>query len=96
MKRKLMLTALSAILLLGLVSCARISNDEDASKFAALESLPLDYGQLKAVTSTEQYPGWAQLWFQDDAGTIRLVRVNWATDQMLTKVLTVTRTAGGK
>lgn len=95
MKRKLMLLACGAVLLLGLASCARISTDEDASRFTALQSLPLEYGQLKSVTSTEQYPGWAQLWFQDDAGTIRMVRINWATDQMLTKTLTITRSAGG-
>lgn len=90
-----MLAALSAVLLLGALSCARISNDDDPAKFASVQSLPLEYGQLKAVTSTEQFPGWAQLWFQDDAGTIRMVRVNWATDQILTKTLTITRTAGG-
>ena len=95
MKKMLMLAAVSVVLLLGAASCTRISTDDDPTKFAALQSLPLDYGQLKAVTSTEQFPGWAQLWFQDDAGTIRMVRVNWATDQMLTKTLTITRTAGG-
>jgi hypothetical protein len=95
MKRKLILSVISAVLILGALSCTRIGNDDDPTKFASLQSLPLEYGQLKAVTMTEQYPGWAQLWFQDDAGTIRMVRVNWATDQMLTKTLTITRTAGG-
>ncbi len=95
MTRKLIVTAVGALLLLGALSCTRVGNDDDASRFAALQSIPLEYGQLKAVTMTEQYHGWAQLWFQDDSGTIRMVRVNWATDQMLKKTLTITRTSGG-
>jgi len=95
MKRKLILSAICALVILGALSCTRISNDDDPTKFADLQSIPLEYGQLKAVTMTEQYHGWAQLWFQDDAGTIRMVRVNWATDQMLKKTLTITRTSAG-
>ena len=95
MKRKLILSAICAFLLLGALSCTRISSDNDPSRYAEQLSIPMEYGQLKAVTMTDQYHGWAQLWFQDDAGTIRMVRVDWSTDQMLKKTLTITRTAGG-
>ncbi|PWB74186.1 hypothetical protein C3F09_04330 [candidate division GN15 bacterium] len=97
MTRKLLFAAVGVLLLFAALSCTRINRDEDPNRFADLQSLPLEYGQLKAVTISEQYAGWAQIWFQDDAGTVRMVRINYATDQMLKNVLTIPRTpAGGK
>ena len=95
MKRKLILSALCLLAIFAAWSCTKIGTDSDPTKYADMLSVPLEYGQLKAVTMTEQYHGWAQLWFQDDAGTVRMVRVNWATDQMLKKTLTITRSSAG-
>ena len=73
MKRKLILSALCLLAIFAAWSCTKIGTDSDPTKYADMLSVPLEYGQLKAVTMTEQYHGWAQLWFQDDAGTVRMV-----------------------
>ncbi len=83
-----------ALLVLLVSSCERMNPAADLSKVSAIQSIPLEYGALKGVTSTEQYPGWSQLWFQDEGGTIRMVRVNWMGNQQFKEVLTIPRTQG--
>lgn len=93
MRSGLMLLIIVAGLLL-MSSCERMNPVADLSKVTALQSIPLEYGALTAVTSTEQYPGWSQLWFQDNGGTIRMVRVNWIDKQLFKETLTITRAQG--
>ena len=42
-----------------------------------LKGIPAEYGSLISVTTHAAYPGWAQLWFEDDQKTIRLVRIEF-------------------
>jgi hypothetical protein len=57
-----------------------------------LPEIPAEYGELEAVTTIPEYPGWFQMWFEDDAGTIRIVRVQLFNNQMPTEVKVIPRT----
>jgi len=92
MKKNLVLPLVGLLLILLSTSCQKIDTGTSQQEVVALQSIPLKYGQLKAVTMTEQYPGWAQLWFQDEAGTICMVRVDWVKHEMMKEPLTITRT----
>ena len=87
-----------AVLLLGIfvVSCERTKQVEVSNPVAGISELtqfPAEYGSLEAVTSDAKYPNWAQLWFQDTAGTIRIVRINWLEKKVLDDVIIVPRTS---
>jgi hypothetical protein len=56
-----------------------------------LTSIPADYGSLIAVTTAAKYSEWAQLWFVDEIGTIRMVRVNWEKNLFLEDPVVITR-----
>jgi hypothetical protein len=58
----------------------------------ALPEIPASYGDLKAVTSVPQYRGWFQMWFEDDVGTIRIVRVEIFKNQMPGDIKVIKRT----
>ncbi len=96
MKRKLTFPLVGLPLILLSASCEKIDSGANQEQAIALESIPGNYGALKAVTMTERYPDWAQLWFQDDAGTINMVRVNWVHSKMMKQPLTLTRTQAAK
>ena len=89
---RLGLLLLAAVALLTLTGCEKATPDLDQSGIEAISNIPIEYGSLRGVTSTEQYPGWAQLWFQDDAGTVRMVRIKWVSKQMPPDVITIPRT----
>ncbi len=66
---------------------------EDTSAItSALSTIPAEYGELEAVTSLADYPGWFQLWFEDEAGTIRIVRVQIIENLIHNQVKTIERT----
>jgi len=92
MKRALLLPFLIVLVAVISLSCERMGQEPPAEGLVPLQDIPIEYGSLVSVTMTEQYPGWAQLWFQNDAGTINMVRVRWMTGQMLEGVMTVSRT----
>ena len=56
-----------------------------------LNSIPLEYGKLKTVTTHSMYEGWAQLWFEDEQKTIRMVRVNFHNKRIHKNVLIISR-----
>lgn len=63
----------------------------DVAFSEALPDIPASYGELEAVTTVPQYPGWFQMWFQDEAGTIRIVRVQIFTNQMPAEIKVINR-----
>lgn len=83
------------------VSCQKLdtaSSGAPTLKMATLESLdkiPAAYGRLVSVTSSDSYPGWAQLWFEKaDAaggGDITCVYLSFITGQMRQNVLNIPR-----
>lgn len=64
------------------VSCEKIetSSEGTSERTSLLTDIPAEYGELEAVTAVPEYPGWYQLWFEDNAGTIRMVRVHLGDD----------------
>ncbi len=54
-------------------------------------TIPREYGRLVSVTSTDAYPGWAQMWFEKDDGTITAVFVNYQYGQTRDRVLVLPR-----
>ncbi|MDH3892443.1 MAG: hypothetical protein OEV49_15350 [candidate division Zixibacteria bacterium] len=81
---------LACLLLICLgIACEK---NQDVPWAEALPEIPASYGELEAVTSVPEYPGWLQLWFQDDAGTIRIVRVHLFDNVLLDDVKTIERT----
>ena len=91
-KRSLLFPLLCLPLLLLLVSCERLNTGAVQVQTVKLHSIPAKYGQLKAVTQTDGYAGWGHLWFEDSAGTITLVRVDWERREMVEEPLVITRT----
>lgn len=91
MKGSSAMLLLVVVTLLALTGCEKANPDLEMSSLVPLGNVPIEYGSLRGVTSTEQYPGWAQLWFQDDAGTVRMVRVKWVSRQMHPDVITIPR-----
>ena len=92
--RKAFLLVPLALLLLWAVSCEPVQEGSAAKKtdfVAGLSDIPAEYGELQAVTIMPEYPGWFQLWFEDEAGTIRMVRIQPAGKLMHQNVLTIPR-----
>ena len=56
-----------------------------------LKGIPLEYGACIAITTTGQYAGWAQLWFQDDQMTVRMVGVQFHEKRVHDEVLVIPR-----
>jgi hypothetical protein len=73
-------------------ACERSPGDQEVAFSEALPEIPASYGSLEAVTTTEGFPGWFQMWFEDDAGTIRIVRVQIFANLMPTDIKTIKRT----
>lgn len=64
---------------------------ESSEMVSELKGIPAEYGKLVAVTTTTAYPLWAQLWFEDEQHTIRMVRVHWMHGVKHDKVITIPR-----
>jgi len=62
-----------------LFSCQRVDESADLKfdETIVQKGIPLEYGSLVSVTTQAEWPGWAQLWFEDDENTIRMVRVEF-------------------
>jgi hypothetical protein len=95
--RNLVTPVLICVLLFGFaVSCEKLTVEQTAGmdQTAPLSELPASYGQLVSVTTSTAYPGWFQLWFEDNAGVIRIVRVQMAQNVMHKQVKIINRVAG--
>ena len=78
-------------------SCTKIEQQTapkgelEYTSLSDLNSIPLEYGILKNVTTHSMYGGWSQLWFEDEQQTIRMVRVNFHTNRIHKDVLVIGR-----
>ncbi|MCB2230856.1 hypothetical protein KQH82_09100 [bacterium] len=88
-----MICAAVALLLVLLVaaSCERTTPEPTEEVFPTMATIPAEFGELEAVTTTETYPRWAQLWFQDSLGTVRMVRVQFVDGKIHENVKTFNR-----
>ena len=79
------------LLLLCLTSCEKTTPNLSEEYLVAIDDIPMEYGTLIAVSSIAEYPDWFQLWFQNEEGTIRVVRMHFFKDKMHQEVKTITR-----
>lgn len=72
-----------------LPGCRPLGPPEVKTRAAAVETLPSGdavpaaWGRLAGVSSVAQYPDLVQLWFEDDAGTVRVVVYRASTGELI-------------
>ena len=88
---KKLLIVFMIILACSLLSCQRVYPTGDIKDFAELKSIPAEYGTLVSVTAFPGNPNWVQMWFQDKDSNIRIVRVQFDSNQMFKDVRLITR-----
>jgi hypothetical protein len=92
MPKRYLLFGFALILCLLALTCQRIAPPPNPSGFVAFNNIPASYGNLISVTtSPTKNELYVQLWFQDNVGTIRIVKVNFNENLMSTDVGIVTR-----
>ena len=79
------------LILLLLLSCTKLpeapTGIEGGLKMEVLplgNTIPLHWGDLIAVSSVNQYPGWVQLWFKDKEGNVYMIPYNIETNKFHT------------
>jgi len=63
----------------------------DVATVELSDSIPLEFGDLVAVTTNETFPGWAQLWFQREDSSIVTVYVNYKEQKLEHQALVIPR-----
>ena len=88
MSRQTGIWLLVIVLLLPAYSCSRLPEkpaQEGAmaasEQLPALDSIPPEWGKLVSVTTNPAFPGWFQLWFEDESSTVRMAAFNFRTKQ---------------
>jgi hypothetical protein len=88
MSRQTGIWLLVVVFLLPALSCARLPEKPAQAGAAAAseqmpapDSIPAEWGRLVSVTTNPAYPGWFQLWFEDEASTVRMAAFNFRTKQ---------------
>ena len=72
---------LCAVLILG-ASCTKVGEPPQGSHTISVQALsrpdsvPSNWGKLISTSSCPEAKEWIQLWFQDDAGVIRMLAYN--------------------
>lgn len=98
MVRKIALGLFVVMLLVPAFSCTKMQ-DKSAlpgpvltnEQLPALDSIPTQWGKLVSVTTNPAYPGWFQLWFEDETSTVRMVAFNHKTSKLDPKVVVIPR-----
>ncbi|MGD1047722.1 MAG: hypothetical protein ABR899_03080 [Candidatus Krumholzibacteriaceae bacterium] len=98
MCRKTGLWILVVVLLLPTLSCTRLPESSaqkgvmvGSAQLPNSDSIPSQWGKLVSVTSNPAYPGWSQLWFEDETSTIRMVAFNLQTKQLGANAIVLAR-----
>lgn len=91
MHKRYIIVGLFVVLCLLSVSCQRVTPQATGSNLVDLKNIPGAYGNLVSVTSIPAYPEWVQMWFQDSAGTIRVIKVDFKNNRMITEATIITR-----
>lgn len=79
MSRRVIGGLIMLAILSGGISCTKIGQPGVreqklvTEEMTAADSIPSKWGKLVSVSSVTGIPNWAQLWFQDDEGVIRIV-----------------------
>jgi hypothetical protein len=98
MKKSLFMFFMIVLTVFLLIACSRVQKEPVYTKgelrtvkLKKLDGIPREYGSLVGVTANPVYHRWAQLWFQDDNGTVRVVTVGYFEQTMLENVTVITR-----
>ena len=91
MVRRLILILAAVFVIFCITSCEKVPQVDYTKDYGVIDQIPAEYGSLVAVTNEERYPGWAQLWFEDKDGVIRVVLFNWEKDTIQNNVKTIPR-----
>ena len=98
MKKSLFVLLMIVLTAFILVSCSRVQDIGETAKgelkevkLEKLDGIPAEYGALVGVTANPQYHRYAQLWFQDDNGTIRVVSVGFFDQKVVENVTVIPR-----
>jgi hypothetical protein len=97
MSRQAILTVAAIVLLVGVIGCERtnqvetVQGDIELKPFAFSGAIPAEYGRLVGVTSSDTYPGWAQLWFERADSSIVTVFVNYQNGIVRDRILEIPR-----
>ena len=81
--KKILLIFVMVLLFWGAWACQKITpegvekGELQRTELATVEAIPAEYGKLISATSLVAYPNIVQLWFEDSAGTVRMVRVGF-------------------
>jgi hypothetical protein len=91
---------LTLCLTFSVFSCTKIQTPGEPTiaieKMVDFSSVPAKWGPLIFVSNRPDIPHVFNLWFQDSAGTIRMVKYNNNTDQLLPKVILISRKGEGE
>lgn len=95
MKKLLLILLLLSLVTFPLISCSRVQEPDKGAlktiKLKKLDSIPIEYGSLVSITANPEFPRWAQLWFEDDDRTIRMVHIGFAENRVSEKVIIIPR-----
>jgi hypothetical protein len=98
MSRQTGIWLLVVVFLLPALSCARLPEKPaqtgvmaGSEQLIALDSIPSAWGKLTSATSNPAFPGWFQLWFEDETGTVRMAAFNFQTRQFDSNVMVLPR-----
>lgn len=77
------------------MSCARVQEPVKGElktlELSTLDAIPKVYGSLISVTANPEFPQWAQLWFEDGDGIIRVVSVGFFDQKIMRTVTEIPR-----
>ena len=95
-RRSVGILVFGMILVLG-ASCTRLGEPVQGEHTLAVQSLPqmgsipANWGKLISTSSCPAAKEWIQLWFQDDAGIIRMVTYNLENNTLSDKAVLLPR-----
>jgi hypothetical protein len=89
MAKKMLLCFVSVSLVVFLVSCTKLPESQAPQPLAKFgmetlklgDTLPLEWGNLIAVSNSIQSPEWTRWWFQDKEGNIYIAWYNMKTNK---------------
>ncbi len=97
MLRRLAVYSVVLMLLLAGVACTRLGKPGVGEQKLVLEKLtesgaiPLKWGKLVSVSGVPGIENWAQLWLQDEEGTIRIVTYDVGGNYLSNQVRVIRR-----
>ena len=95
MKRQCVIILILLLSVSVFTSCARVQEPVKGElktvELKTFDAIPKDYGSLISVTANPEFSQWAQLWFEDDDGIIRVVSVGFFDQKIMKSVTEIPR-----